>query len=129
MSCAGALVSDAEGRLLLVLRAHPPAAGTWSLPGGRVEPGETPAQTAVREVREETGLHVETTGLVGRVEWPGPGTSSYQIDDFRCRVVGGELHAGSDAAAARFVDAAELAGLSLSPLLLETLRSWGEVSD
>ena len=39
--CAGALVRDDAGRLLLVLRAHPPAAGTWSLPGGRIEPGES----------------------------------------------------------------------------------------
>src|SRR2546430_16924216 len=56
--CAGAVVKDQAGRLLLVRRGREPGRGRWSLPGGRVEPGETAAEAAVREVREETGLDV-----------------------------------------------------------------------
>src|SRR4051812_35800604 len=48
--CVGAVVTDAEGRLLLVQRANEPGRGLWSIPGGRVEPGETARQAVVREV-------------------------------------------------------------------------------
>jgi ADP-ribose pyrophosphatase YjhB (NUDIX family) len=122
--CAGAIVLDASGRLLLVRRGRPPAQGRWSLPGGRVEPGETPAQAAVREVREETGLDVVVSRLVGSVRRPGPAGSVYLIDDFACTVRGGVLRAGDDADDARWVTAAELAALPLSDGLLEALTGW-----
>ena len=54
--CVGAVVFDDSGRLLLIRRANPPAQGTWSLPGGRVEPGESSEDAVVRELHEETGL-------------------------------------------------------------------------
>jgi 8-oxo-dGTP diphosphatase len=118
--CVGALAYDAAGRLLLVQRANEPGRGLWSLPGGRVEPGEDDAAALVREMAEETGLVVEPDGLVGRVR-RGP----YVIADYRCRVVGGELVAGDDALDARWCDAAALARLPLVPQLWETLRDWG----
>ena len=71
--CVGAIVHDAGGRLLVIRRGRPPGAGRWSLPGGRVEPGESDAEAVVRELLEETGLRVETGSLIGRVERPGPG--------------------------------------------------------
>src|SRR5690606_15457197 len=55
--CVGAVVMH-DGALLLVQRAHDPEAGSWSLPGGRVEPGEPLWEAVVREVREETSLDV-----------------------------------------------------------------------
>jgi 8-oxo-dGTP diphosphatase len=62
--CAGALVTR-NGLLLLVRRAHEPWRGLWDIPGGFCGPREHPADAAVREVREETGLHVRTSGILG----------------------------------------------------------------
>jgi len=117
--CVGALAFDAAGRLLLVQRANEPGRGLWSLPGGRVEPGEDDAAALVREMAEETGLVVQPGALVGRVR-----RGQYEIADYRCRVVGGTLLAGDDALDARWCDAAALQELPLVPQLLETLRAW-----
>jgi mutator protein MutT len=125
--CAGAVVRDADGRLLLVRRGHAPSAGLWSLPGGRVEPGETAAEAAAREVREETGLIVEVGPLLGRTELAGPAGSTYLVDDFSCTPVGGRLAAGSDASDVRWVSADELLRLACTPRLVETLVDWGAV--
>jgi ADP-ribose pyrophosphatase YjhB (NUDIX family) len=128
IACAGALVRDAEGRLLVVLRAHPPAQGTWSLPGGRVEPGESLEQACAREVLEETGVVVRVRRHVGRVRRDGQAGTTYVIDDFACEPVGGLLQAATDACDARWVSDDELQQLELSPLLWETLDDWGEVT-
>jgi ADP-ribose pyrophosphatase YjhB (NUDIX family) len=128
VACVGALVRDPEGRLLVVLRSYEPAAGTWSLPGGRVDPGETREQACIREVREETGLVVAVRRHVGTVERDGPAGTTYVIDDYACDVLGGELRADTDAAAVEWVDDARLQALPLSPLLWETLLEWGEVT-
>ncbi len=123
--CVGGVLHDDAGRLLLVLRARAPAAGTWSLPGGRVEPGESDAEAVLRELQEETGLEVAAGALVGRVAREGPGGSRYDINDYACTVVGGTLTAGDDAADVRWVTRQELAGLTCSPGLVETLTDWG----
>jgi ADP-ribose pyrophosphatase YjhB (NUDIX family) len=119
VACVGGLAYDAEGRLLLIRRRNDPGSGLWSVPGGRVEPGETDAQAVVREMAEETGLMVEPAELIGRVR-RGP----YAIADYRCTVLGGALRAGDDATDARWCDAASLTALPLVPKLLDTLRSW-----
>lgn len=49
---------------LLVRRLYPPYAGCWALPGGHIDPGETPTQAAVRELAEETGVHLDASQLV-----------------------------------------------------------------
>jgi len=123
--CVGAVVRDDAGRLLLVLRGHAPAAGTWSLPGGRVEAGESDAQALRREVTEETGLQVEVGRLVGTVERDGPGGATYQIHDYACTVAGGTLVAGDDAADVCWAADAEVGTLDCSPGLVETLTGWG----
>ena len=117
--CVGGLAYDADGRLLLIRRRHDPGRGVGSVPGGRVEAGESDAEAVVREVAEETGLVVEPGALVGTVR-RGP----YVIADYRCAVVGGLLQAGDDATEARWCDAAALASLPLVPLLYDTLREW-----
>jgi 8-oxo-dGTP diphosphatase len=124
---AGAVVRDAAGRFLLVQRGHEPEAGRWTLPGGRVEPGESPAAAAAREVAEETGLDV----AVGR-EWlvlerpAGPGVV-FEIHDFVAEPLGGALRAGDDAADAGWFAPADLAGMPLTTGLLDHLEAAGFV--
>jgi ADP-ribose pyrophosphatase YjhB (NUDIX family) len=119
----GAIVVDDAGRLLMIQRAQDPGAGAWSLPGGRVEPGEDDATALRREMREETGLDVEVGELVGSVERAGAGVV-FAISDYRCRIVGGTPMAGSDAAAIGWFAPADLDRLPLVSLLADTLREW-----
>jgi 8-oxo-dGTP diphosphatase len=109
----------------VIQRGHPPGEGMWSLPGGRVEPGETDAAAVIREVAEETGLQVAPGTLIGSVDRPAPGGVTYDIRDYAATVTGGVLRAGDDARAARWVDADELAALPTTTGLIETLASWG----
>ena len=118
------MVFDHAGRLLLVRRAHEPGRGRWSVPGGRVEPGETDHQAVIREVAEETGLAVEITRLLGEVQRPTPQGAVLDIHDYRCRVTGGTLRAGDDAGDARWCDAKTLASLPLVTGLREALTHW-----
>jgi ADP-ribose pyrophosphatase YjhB (NUDIX family) len=122
--CAGGIVVDDTGRLLLVRRGRAPGRGLWSVPGGKCLPGEPPAVACVREVAEETGLDVVVQRRAGRVERSAPDGGIFVIDDFVCSVSGGALHPGDDADDARWVDAQQLAGLPMVPLLVETLREW-----
>jgi 8-oxo-dGTP diphosphatase len=119
-------VHDRDRRLLLIRRGHAPHRGLWSLPGGRMEPGESPEQAVEREVQEETGLEVRAGAPVGRVRIPGDGVL-YDVVDFVCTLVGpgGEPVAGDDAAAVVFAEAATLDRLPCTPGLVETLRAWG----
>jgi ADP-ribose pyrophosphatase YjhB (NUDIX family) len=125
--CAGGIVHDAEGRLLLVRRGNPPGEGLWSLPGGRVEPGETDAEAVTREVAEETGLSVTVGRLAGTVLRPGP-TGVHEIHDHLCQVESGVLRPGDDAVDAQWATAAILATLDresmLTDGLIAALRSW-----
>ncbi|WP_026401310.1 NUDIX hydrolase [Actinomadura rifamycini] len=125
--CVGAIVRDREGRLLLVLRGRPPGAGRWSVPGGRVEPGEDDAAAVARELLEETGLRVRAGALVGTVERDGPGGVVYEIHDYAATVLGGTPRAGDDAADVRWAAPAELRDLPLVPGLLDALTEWGVV--
>lgn len=121
--CAGAVLRDEAGRLLLVKRGAEPALGTWSLPGGRIEAGETPAEAAAREVLEEAGLVVEVGDLLQTVELFG----GYVVHDFAATVIGGELVAGDDASEVRWCSTEEVEELTLSPGLLDELRRMGAI--
>jgi len=123
--CVGAVCVDAGGRLLVVRRANPPSAGAWSLPGGRVEGGESPEQAVAREVLEETGLVVRVGALVGTVERPAPDGATYVIADHACAVVGGVLRAGDDAADVAWVAPGDEPGGGWAPGVLEALAGWG----
>ncbi|MGO8959969.1 MAG: NUDIX hydrolase [Streptosporangiaceae bacterium] len=126
--CVGAIINDESGRLLLILRGHEPGKGLWSVPGGRIEPGETDQQAVVREVREETGLEVACGRLLGAVERPGLAGAIIDIRDYAAVVTGGGLAAGDDAADVRWVTSGEAEALDadgkLTGGLLDALRSW-----
>ena len=123
--CAGGIVHDAAGRVLLIRRGQEPSAGKWSIPGGRCLPGESAATACIREVAEETGVQVEIVRLAGRVERPAPDGGVYVIDDFACRWVAGDPAAGDDALDARWFTRAELVELDLAPGVYEALDDWG----
>ena len=93
----GAIVRRGDD-LLLIRRGHEPAAGEWSVPGGRVEPGEMLMEAVTRELHEETGLHGVCGPLVGWVESIGD-DRHFVILDFEATVTGDLTpSAGSDAA-------------------------------
>ena len=122
--CVGAIAVRDEC-LLLVRRGHGPAAGQWSVPGGRVEWGETLAAAVVREVAEETGLEVLCDGFADWVERIGE-QHHYVIADFWVTVVSRQTpRAGDDAAEARWVPLAELDDLDLTAGLGDFLTRIG----
>ncbi len=90
--------------VLLIRRGKPPRQGEWSLPGGRIEPGERAMDAALRELREETGVEAEITGLIDVVDglFPEAGRH-YVLIDYAARWLSGEPVAGDDALEARFV--------------------------
>lgn len=106
----GAVVVDDsipnEKRILLVRRANPPMVGRWSLPGGKLEFGETIESAVQREILEETGLRVLVGPLVEVVEIIDP-PYHYVILDYVCRRIGGELRPGDDASDAVFIPPSE----------------------
>ena len=123
----GAIIVD-DDQILLVQRGNDPGRGLWSVPGGRVEPGEQLRQAVVREVREETGLAVIVGDLAGHVERIGEDYHLVILDFFAGPVERNrELTAGDDAADARWVPFAEVAGLDLVDGLLDFLRGVGSL--
>jgi 8-oxo-dGTP diphosphatase len=104
-ACAG-VVCLRGGEVLLIRRGKPPRMGQWSIPGGRMEMGETAAQAALRELVEETGVTAELLGLIDVVDHFGE-TSQMVLIDYAARWTAGEPVAGDDAADARFYPLAE----------------------
>lgn len=123
----GAILVD-DDRLLMVRRGHGPAAGTWAVPGGRVEAGETLAEAVVRELYEETGIEGVCGRLVGVEELlPEDGsTEHFVILDFEVSILeSAEPVAADDAAEARWVDLGDIAELQLAPGMAEFLHDHG----
>lgn len=129
MAAVGAVVRDDRDRLLLVRRGRDPGLGQWSLPGGRVEPGETAREAVVREVEEETGLRVVPSAVAGCVERPGPDGVVYDIEDFYARVEPGRdphrLAAGDDAIDVGWFPPHRVADLDCVAGLVDALTDWG----
>ncbi|MGI9080228.1 MAG: NUDIX hydrolase [Acidimicrobiales bacterium] len=124
--CVGA-VAVAEEKLLLIRRGRGPAAGAWSVPGGRVEAGETLAEAVLRELTEETALEGVCDGLVGWVERMGP-DHHYVILDFAVTILEtANPQAGDDAVEAEWVPLDEVAHRRLADGLAEFLHEHGIV--
>jgi ADP-ribose pyrophosphatase YjhB (NUDIX family) len=124
---AVAVVDDA---LLLVRRGRGPAQGSWSVPGGRVEPGEPVHLALVRETLEETGLEVVVDGFLGwaeRLPTAGEPDGHFVILDFVVTPLdpSAPLVAGDDAAEARWVPIHELGDVDLVEGLYEFLQEAG----
>src|SRR4051794_7101375 len=123
----GAVILDAQRRVLLVLRGGIPMKGEWSLPGGVLETGETIVEGMKREILEETGLHVEPVrfaGVYDRILRDADGKAQYHyvLVDHVCKVVGGELKAGSDVVEVRWVTESELSKHNLAELTEKVIR-------
>jgi 8-oxo-dGTP diphosphatase len=114
-------------RVLLVRRARPPREGQWSLPGGAQQIGETVAEAARREVREEAGIEIEpgdpiaTIDLIERDE-DGRVRYHYTLVDFTAEATSAEVTPGDDAADARWFAIDELATLGLWSETLRVIR-------
>ncbi len=108
------------GSVVLVKRRFEPLAGQWSLPGGRLELGETLEAGLAREMLEETGLEIEVGPVVDvfdriLLDPERKVRYHYVLIDYLCRPVGGVLRHGSDVAAAELVDPADLDRYRLTP--------------
>lgn len=122
--CVGAIAVH-DDRILMVRRGRGAAAGEWSIPGGRVEAGETLAEAVVRELFEETGIEGVCERFVGWVERIAP-EHHFVILDFAATVLSAdEPKAGDDAVEARWVPLSDVADLALVEGLAEFLHDHG----
>ncbi len=109
----GAVVVDSTARVLLVQRGRPPSVGSWTLPGGRLEPDESFEEAVTREVREETGLDVRVVGELCRVEIAREGFAFLVHEYLAVPLAPTPVRAGDDAADARWVRADEMPALGV----------------
>ena len=116
-----------DGNLLLVRRGRGPAVGAWSVPGGRVEPGETLAEAVVRELDEETGLEGVCGPLVGWVERIGDDHHFVILDFWATLLDEREPVAGDDAVEVAWVPLADVASWPVVEGLAEFLHQHGVI--
>ena len=127
MPAVTVIVFDETGRLLM---AQERASGLWMTIGGAIDPDEAPADAAVRECWEETGLHVEPTRLAGvfggplyRITYGNGDVVSYTTILFEARIIGGTpAPDGEEAAGLRFVSRAQAAELPMAAWTKELVR-------
>jgi ADP-ribose pyrophosphatase YjhB (NUDIX family) len=115
LHAVGAVVLDAAGRVLLIRRGRPPGLGTWTLPGGRVEPGESYEDAVLRELREETALEARVQGPLGAVTLEREGFRYVIHEHLAFPCTEGPLRPGDDAAEVRWVPRHELDALGVLP--------------
>jgi ADP-ribose pyrophosphatase YjhB (NUDIX family) len=125
---SSAVVVDGGGRVLLQRRSD---SGNWALPGGTMDIGETLAQSAIREVKEETGFDVQIERIVGIYSDPGH-VFAYDDGEVRqefsiclaCTITGGELRVSSESTAVEFFRFGDLAGIQMHESIRVRLRDY-----
>jgi len=125
---SSAVVVDSEGRILLQRRSD---SGNWALPGGTMDIGETFAESAIREVKEETGFDVQIDRIVGIYSDPGH-VFAYSDGEVRqefniclaATIVGGELAVSHESTDVRFVPLAEVASLTMHPSIRKRIDDY-----
>jgi len=115
--CVGVICLRGD-EVLLIQRGTAPRKGEWSIPGGRIEPGETEPQAALRELSEETGVSADILTKVTALDADFEGYH-YRLHDYLARWTGGTPRAGDDAAQAKFVPLSQVDALGMWP---ETTR-------
>lgn len=129
----GAIVFK-DHKVLLVRRGKPPAEDLWAIPGGRVELGETLPAAAEREIFEETGITIHalkpvyTFDVIER-DASGRTRFHYVIVDLIADYVRGDIRAGDDASAARWVSPDEMASLNVSSKTRQLLKAYYNFGD
>ena len=118
--CVG-VICFREGEVLLIRRGQPPRAGEWSLPGGRIEPGESEQDAALRELAEETGVRAELGPKVAVIDADFEGFC-YRLHDYAATWVSGEPVGADDALEARFVGMDDIAALRMWPKTEAVIR-------
>ncbi len=121
-----------DGKILTIKRGQEPSKGKWSIPGGRIELGETTYEAARREVMEECSIEVEIERVLDSVDniirdEDGRIKYHFVIIDLLARYVSGEIEAQSDAEECRWVTPQELLKLDITPMLREMLERTGLV--
>lgn len=124
----GALITRADGAVLLIKRGREPYSGCWSLPGGNIDSGESARAACEREVLEETNLGVQAGESLGHIEIPMADGSMLYIEDFRAELIeanNGEPRAGDDAIDVGWFHLAKIGELTTTPGLVKYLTQWG----
>jgi 8-oxo-dGTP diphosphatase len=113
IDCVG-VICFKDDQVLLIRRANPPRAGEWSLPGGRIETGETEAEAALRELSEETGIMAKLGPKITTLNADFEGFH-YRLHDYAATWTGGQPAGADDALEAEFVPVDKIDQLKMWP--------------
>ena len=105
-NCVG-IVCFKGDKVLLIKRGKPPRMGQWSIPGGRIEPGETERLACLRELKEETDITATILDKIETIETDF-GSGPYILHDYLAHWEHGVAKGGDDAAHAEFVKISEI---------------------
>ena len=128
------IIKNQKNQILLILRRSPPYAGTWSLPGGAVQVGETLEEALKREIREECGIDVKIHShfdIISRIfpDEKGKIQYHYVIINYLCLPMEGKVIAGSDAANVRWVSLNELDQIELAKGIKEVIQKFIKIME
>ena len=121
IDCVGVICFRGED-VLLIKRGKAPRRGDWSIPGGRIENGETERKAALRELFEETGITAALESKVATIDAQFEGFN-YRLHDYAARWISGEPQCGDDAVDARFFAPQELAALNIWAQTLDVIKT------